>query len=234
MNMRNETTYGPPTCPACGKPTPLPGTHKCKPSYQELKASLAEKDKRIEKLKTEVTGCIQYLDEGEFPNQPKSELERKLSEAIYNHDEAVKAIQAQLLTQQEAYALQGALLIEVEGRLAELEWAGGAIAIKDGDWIKLDLNGAYFRLFDDISCFDLFASKVVVSNGIFNSSLPKQDVEKPKLRPGTNLPECKWQEAVHDKGSVVYCGKREDDGYDKIARTPCSKRCKNPERPSHE
>jgi len=47
-------------------------------------------------LKAEIPGCIQFLDEGDFPSQPISELERKLSEALYNCDDAIIKLEAQL------------------------------------------------------------------------------------------------------------------------------------------
>ena len=70
-------------------------------SYAEMgvdtwKARAEELEIENERLKGEVDGCIQYLDDGVFPNQPKSELERKLSEAIYNHDEAIIKLEAEL------------------------------------------------------------------------------------------------------------------------------------------
>jgi hypothetical protein len=43
---QSELVFGNSKCPVCGETTPLPGLHKCNPSYKELKARLAAAEKR--------------------------------------------------------------------------------------------------------------------------------------------------------------------------------------------
>jgi len=52
---------------------------------------LAGKDKEIARLQAEITGCIQRLDEGDFPDGGcgTTELERKLDEACINNDQYI-------------------------------------------------------------------------------------------------------------------------------------------------
>jgi len=94
----------------------------------DYKEQIKAKDKRIAELEAEVSGCIEFLDEGEYPDkkEPVTELERKLCEAIYNTDDTIADLQAQLAEHE---------WVSVEDRLPE---ETGWYAVRNGDeWARV-------------------------------------------------------------------------------------------------
>ena len=76
----------------CGRHYHLPSDKCCD------KCMIAELEQQLAEQKKEIDGCIEFLDEGEFPLPVGvcTELERKLLECVTNSGDIVDGLQAQL------------------------------------------------------------------------------------------------------------------------------------------
>ena len=52
FDFNKETKYGPGTCRQCGEPTPLPGEHRCNPTYSELQAKVKALEDELEQARS--------------------------------------------------------------------------------------------------------------------------------------------------------------------------------------
>ncbi len=74
-NWPKEPTFGPSTCSVCGESTPLPGEHKCSPTYKQLQSRL-NKAETLQQFYLE--GLEKRVDELTAANEENKQLREVL------------------------------------------------------------------------------------------------------------------------------------------------------------
>ena len=63
-----------------------------------VQSVIEAKDKEIAGLKAEISSCIEFMNEGDYPDKrdPTTQLERNLCELVYNSDDRIAELEAEL------------------------------------------------------------------------------------------------------------------------------------------